>query len=220
MINDTIYLMDDIPSLSKNQYHNIYAVIDRFEVNSDNQTRLFEALEQALNLAQRKVFIMNYQSKNSNDSNKNEKNNKNHQILKLNCNYHLEGINFDIPLRKSRLFFSFNTPLGACQSCKGIGKTAEIDCDMILDYEKPLNKGAILIFKSNNEYNNFASKEQELKAVCNHYQIDMTVPLKKIAPQKLNIILYGSPDQIPLTPPLRFSRFSKNTTTKTPKYFF
>ncbi|AOF54766.1 excinuclease ABC subunit A [Maize bushy stunt phytoplasma] len=219
MINDTIYLMDDIPSLSKNQYHNIYVVIDRFEVNSDNQTRLFEALEQALNLAQGKVFIMNYQSKNSNDSNKNENNNKNHQILKLNCNYHLEGINFDIPLRESRLF-SFNTPLGACQICKGIGKTAEIDCDMILDYEKPLNKGAILIFKSNNEYNNFASKEQELKAVCNHYQIDMTVPLKKIDPQKLNIILYGSPDQIPLTPPLRFSRFSKNTTTKTPKYDF
>uniref|UniRef100_UPI00403FE4FA hypothetical protein n=1 Tax=Areca yellow leaf disease phytoplasma TaxID=927614 RepID=UPI00403FE4FA len=83
----------DIPSLS-NQYHNIYVVIDRFEVNSDNQTRLFEALEQALNLAQGKVFIMNYQSKNSKNSNKNENNNKNHQILKLNCNYHLEGINF------------------------------------------------------------------------------------------------------------------------------
>jgi excinuclease ABC subunit A len=216
MINDIIYLMEDIPSLSKNQYHNIYVVIDRFVINSDNQTRLFEALEQTLNLTQGKVFIMNYKSNDNNKNNKYESINKNHQILKLNCNYNLEGINFDIPLRESRLF-SFNTPLGACQMCKGIGKTAEIDFDMIIDYEKSLNKGAILIFKSNNnEYNNFASKQEELKAACDHYQIDMTIPLKQIDSQKLNIILYGSSDQIPLMPPLSFA---KKTNFKTPKYY-
>uniref|UniRef100_UPI004040399A hypothetical protein n=1 Tax=Areca yellow leaf disease phytoplasma TaxID=927614 RepID=UPI004040399A len=61
--------------------------------------------------------------------------------------------------------------------------------------------------------------KEQIKAVANHYQIDMTVPLKNRS-KKLNIILYGSPDPNSFNASFAFSRFYKNTTTKTPKYDF
>ncbi|MFB0638329.1 excinuclease ABC subunit UvrA [Candidatus Phytoplasma solani] len=185
IVDDVIYLIDDIPVLEQNKNHSIYVVVDRLEVNEVNQTRLFEALEQALQLTQSKVFIMHYDAHSTN---------KKPRFLKLNRNYHLEGTDFDVPVRENRLF-SFNTPVGACPSCKGIGIKAQIDENMVVDFDKSLNEGAILIYKNNGEYNNFSQQQQELKNVCSYYQIDENTPLKQLEPQKLKLILYGTSEK-------------------------
>ncbi|MBP5835936.1 excinuclease ABC subunit UvrA [Candidatus Phytoplasma meliae] len=185
-INEEISLINEAKPLIKNQYHSIEVVVDRILINADNQTRLYEALEQALKLTQGKVFVMPYHKENHKGNNDNKGGKENH-ILKLNSHYHLEGMDYDVPLKEARIF-SFNTPLGACSNCKGIGVKGRINYEKIIDINKSLNDGAILI-------NQEMKQKDKIKQICKHYQIDMNIPLKYLETSKLEILLYGSLEQ-------------------------
>nr|WP_263972013.1 hypothetical protein ['Fragaria x ananassa' phyllody phytoplasma] len=119
--------------------------------------------------------------------NKESKNNNGDHILKLNSHYHLEGMDYDVPLKKASIF-SFNTPLGACNNCKGIGVKGTIDYEKIIDINKSLNDGAILI-------NQEIKLKDKIKQICKYYQIDINTPLKYLKTSKLEILLYGSLEQ-------------------------
>ncbi|WP_349401842.1 excinuclease ABC subunit A [Candidatus Phytoplasma solani] len=181
MINDHIYLIDEIPSLEKNKNHSIYVMVDRLEVNESNQTRLFEAVEQSLQLTKGKVFV----TLESWGLAKTKQ--KNIPFLKLNRNYHLEGVDFDVPVCEARLF-SFNTPLGACPSCKGIGVKTDDD---IFDSYESLNDFILKIFKNISENDDFIYQKQLLINVCRHYQIDMDTPLLQLEDGQKSIIFSG-----------------------------
>ena len=95
--------------------------------------------------------------------------------------------NYSIPELEPRLF-SFNSPYGACEECKGIGTKLKISEDLIMpDKERTLNNGALLpINAENNIYST------ELKTVCEKYDIDMNTPVKNIPREKLDLIFYGN----------------------------
>src|SRR5690606_5524408 len=95
---------------------------------------------------------------------------------------------FSIDELEPRLF-SFNNPFGACPSCDGLGARLEVDLDAVIpDKNLTLNEHAIAPWKpiSSQYYPSL------LKAVCDHYGIDMDTPVKDLPPEDLDIILYGS----------------------------
>lgn len=89
--------------------------------------------------------------------------------------------------------FSFNSPLGACPKCKGLGYVDEIDVDKIIpDRTLSIAKGGILPLgkeKSNLFF-------WQIKAICEKYEVTLKTPIKDIPSDALDEILYGADEQL------------------------
>ena len=181
-VNGNFYNINDEFSLEKNKKDNIDIVIDNLTVSKDERSRIFEDITSSCHLADGKVVI-------SVDD----------EEIIMSEKYACVKCNYSIPELEPRLF-SFNSPYGACEDCKGIGTKLKISEDLIMpDKDRTLNNGALLpINAENNIYST------ELKTVCNHYGIDMDLPVKKIPREKLDIIFYGTKEK------LDFKYVSKN----------
>ena len=101
---------------------------------------------------------------------------------------------FSLPELEPRLF-SFNSPLGACGDCLGIGVKQEVGLDLLIpDETKTLNEGAIRYHKNIAGSENIEWKEFEY--LCEQYNIDMDKPYKDLTPLQKEVILYGSKKEI------------------------
>ena len=169
-------LLEEMIELDKNKKHDFMLIIDRLIVKDGIRSRLYDALELAARLAGGKTRVV------VNDD----------AILYFSQNYACEGSDFTIPDLEPRLF-SFNVPIGACPSCNGLGLKLEVSKDLVVDPTKSLSDGGLIPYK-NNDVENLSS--QELEEVCKYYDIDMGIPVSEIPEEKMNIVLYGSPDKI------------------------
>ena len=185
-VNGSFYNIDEEFALEKNKKDNIDIVIDKLTVSPEERSRIFEDITSSCHLADGKVVIA-----------------VDDEEIVMSEKYACVKCNYSIPELEPRLF-SFNSPYGACEDCKGIGTKLKISEDLIMpDKERSLNKGAILpINAENNIYST------ELRTVCEHYGIDMDIPVKKIPREKLEIIFYGTKEK------LDFKFVSKNGNTR------
>jgi Excinuclease ABC subunit A len=119
-IDGEVYLTEEVPKLDKNKKHTIEVVIDRVVIKEGSRTRVNDSVEQALKLSDGLVVV------NLVDEGK--------DIIyseKFACPIH----NFSIPELSPRLF-SFNSPYGACPTCKGLGVIHKIDENLLIDEER------------------------------------------------------------------------------------
>jgi len=100
------------------------------------------------------------------------------------------GQSFEPP---SEGLFSFSSPIGACEVCKGFGRVLDIDMDRVLpDHRKSLAMGAIEPFTT-------ASRGDERKALrdaCTAVGIDMNTPFEKLSEADRSFILEGNPKRL------------------------
>ena len=86
-------------------------------------------------------------------------------------------------------FFSFNKPAGACPACTGLGTVYTADLPQILDDEKSLTGGAVLLWDPRivDRY------IETLRAAGRHYGFDFdpTVPVRAFSPAQRDLLLYG-----------------------------
>ncbi|NMA50629.1 MAG: excinuclease ABC subunit UvrA [Mollicutes bacterium] len=173
-VNGNYVNINDEIILEKNTKDNIEIVIDRLTVIPEERSRIFEDIEAACNLADGKVLIIIDEKE-----------------LLMSEKYACPLCDFYLPELEPRLF-SFNSPYGACEDCKGIGTKLKISEDLLVpDKERSLSKGAIIAL--GNKGNIYWT---ELKEVCKNYNIDMDIPIKKIPREKLNIIFYGTKEKM------------------------
>src|SRR5690625_837972 len=156
----------------KNKEHSIEVVVDCIIVKEGVAGRLSDSIETALPLGEGKIIV---------DVNGEEE-------LVFSEKHACPICGFSIRELEPRLF-SFNGPYGACSSCDGLGTKTEVDLDAVIpDWDRSLNDHAIIAWKP------ISSKyyPQLLKSVCEHYEIDMDIPVKDIPEEQMNKILYGS----------------------------
>ena len=191
---ETLDLSEEI-NLEKNKKDDIDVIIDRLVIKEDIRSRLFESIETACKLSNGKVIIDVIGDK---------------EILMsehLACPY----CDFSLSELEPRMF-SFNSPFGACDSCKGLGFKLKIDEDLIIpDKSLSLNENAISPLNNMDEYNIY---RKMLEIVCKNYNINMNTPLNKLPRKELDIVLYGSPDVIEFD----FNTRSGNRMHKLEKY--
>ncbi len=172
-VDGEIRMLEDDIELEKNKRHNIDVVVDRIIKKAEARGRIHDSLETALNLAQGMAVVLE----------------GDHEEL-FSSNYACRICGFSVPKLEPRLF-SFNAPLGACDTCKGLGFTEEVDIDLLIpDKNLSINEGAIRFYKNivgteNIEWQTF---ETLLKA----YKIPQDVPVKKLTKKQMEIILHGS----------------------------
>jgi len=164
-------ISEDI-KLEKNKKHSIEVVIDRIVVKSNIEGRLADSLEPGLALGEGRIIVDVIGE----------------EEIVFSENHSCPLCGFSIGEIEPRLF-SFNSPFGACPTCEGLGTKLEVDLELVIpDWDLSLNEHAILPWKpvSSQYY------PQLLKSVCEHYNIDMDIPVKDIPKKQLDIILYGS----------------------------
>lgn len=176
---ETIMLDQEI-SLDKNKKHNIDVVVDRIIKKEGFRSRLSDSIEVALKLTGGEVVISNLTEKTE-------------QLFSENLSCPICG--FSVPKLEPRLF-SFNNPLGACDTCKGLGVINEVDEDlMVPDWSLSINQGGIRYFKTSVGTDRI--EWQRFLALCKYYKIDLDKPLKKFTKKEKEIIFKGSLEPIP-----------------------
>jgi excinuclease ABC subunit A len=93
----------------------------------------------------------------------------------------------------SRSLFSFNSPEGACPSCKGLGVEDHLDPELLIsDENKTLREGA-LVLTTPNGYIIYSQVTMDvLDQVCRSEGFHVDIPWKDLAPEQKHIVLYGS----------------------------
>ncbi len=176
-VDNEIRTLDEEIVLDKNKRHDIDVVVDRIVIKDNIETRLNDSIELALKLADGTCVIKNGAEKEL-----------------LSSNFACPKCGFTVPKLEPRLF-SFNSPLGACDLCKGLGVTTEVDVDYLMpDKSLSINEGGIRYYK--NIVNTSNIEWQNFHALLKHYKISLDKPLNKMTKREMDIILYGSDEPI------------------------
>lgn len=194
-IDGEVRLLEEEINLDKNQRHDIEVVVDRIIKRDGEHSRLADSLETATKLADGEVVVQNL--------------NLNEETL-FSENHACKICGFSVPKLEPRLF-SFNSPLGACPDCNGLGIKNEVDIDLLIpDFELSINQGGIRFFKTSVGTDRI--EWQRFQILCNAYKIDMDKPLKNFTKKEMRIILEGS--DRPISYEIVSSSGNVNRTTK------
>lgn len=175
-VDGQVHLIEEMETLDKNKFHDIAVVIDRLVIKEGIRSRVYDAMEMAAKFGEGKTRII------VND----------HEVIDFSERFFCEGSDFTIPELEPRLF-SFNTPIGACPHCNGLGLKMEVAKELVVNPEKGLLDGGIIPYRHADENN---LNIQEIETVCAHYGIDPYQPIREIPEDKLDIILYGTKEKI------------------------
>jgi excinuclease ABC subunit A len=167
-------IKDLVPKMQVDRYkiHDIELVVDRLPVNDDMRVRLSQSVQKTLQLGKDLLFLLV------------EGNDKVIQFSK-----HLmcidTGISYEEPSPNA---FSFNSPYGACPTCKGLGNVYTIDMDEVLpDKAKSVKDGAIVPLGEERE----ASVFQQVVVFAKKHKINLEKPLKDLPQPQVDLLLYG-----------------------------
>ena len=169
------YEFDELPKLKKTEKHNIDVVIDRLKSRTDQTQRLAESFEAALRLADSKAIALEMDTGLE----------------------HLFSAKFSCPVCSYSLaemeprLFSFNSPVGACPSCDGLGHKEFFDPARIVAFPSlSLASGAVKGWDRRNGY--YFSM---LESLAKHYAFDIESAFEDLPVHVQEVVLCGSGDE-------------------------
>jgi len=178
-VNGELYELDNPPKLELRKKHNIEVVVDRFKVRDDLKLRLAESFETALHLTDGIAVIASVDSA------------ADFEELRFSANFACPECGYSISELEPRLF-SFNSPVGACPECDGIGNMQFFDPRLVVkSSELSLAGGAIRGWDRRNGY-----YFQMLQSLAAHFDFDVEMPFGELEPRIQDVILNGSPQVV------------------------
>ncbi len=180
-IDGQVVEAQDLPALKKTEKHDIDVVIDRLRVRGDAQQRLAESVEAALRVGASagethgRVLALEMDSGTEHAFS-----------AKFSC----PACNYSLPELEPRLF-SFNSPMGACPACDGLGHSEVFDPARVVAFPTlSLASGAIKGWDRRNAYY-FAM----LQSLAAHYGFDVDTPFERLPAQVRAVVLHGSGEE-------------------------
>jgi excinuclease ABC subunit A len=185
-VDGRLYDVSEQIDLDKNKKHTIEVVIDRLIIsgeapnNGDGQqgngdrARIADSIETALKLGAGIVLVSVIDGE------------------ELLFSEHFACVHCGISLGEiAPRTFSFNSPHGACPACTGLGTSLEIDPELVIpNKDLTLSEGAIQPFARMSTTESWYARV--LEAVAKKYGFSMDMPVSKLKPEHLKIILYGT----------------------------
>jgi excinuclease ABC subunit A len=200
-IGGKVFEYDDLPVLKKTEKHDIDVVIDRIKVRREEdltpsanellsaamnptadanlpanlRQRLAESFEAALRLAEGRAIALEMDTGAEHSFN-----------AKFSC----PSCHYSISELEPRLF-SFNSPVGACPACDGLGHQDFFDPTRVVAFPSlSLGSGAIKGWdRRNAHYFNL------LESIAKHYGFDIDTPFEELSPEVQQVLLYGSGEE-------------------------
>ncbi len=184
---------DELPKLKKTEKHDIDVVIDRLKVKPEMKQRLAESFEAALRLAEGRAIAVNMDYESDSILSSKEKAESPKFLEKehwFNAKFACPICGFTIGELEPRLF-SFNSPVGACETCDGLGMMEFFDPSRVVAFPSlSLASGAIKGWDRRNGY--YFSL---LESIAKHYKIDIEKPFEELPENVQHIILHGSGEE-------------------------
>ncbi len=175
-VDGSIYDLTEEIAIDKNKKHSIEVVIDRLVMKPDLARRLTDSVETAANLSGG-LIILNEVAED--------------RDTMFSQNYACEDCGISLPELSPRMF-SFNNPYGACPVCTGLGTQLVADPDLIIpDWDKSILDGAIQSSGWNNLRDDSIAR-MYFEALAKKYHFSLTVPIRELPQEALDVILYGT----------------------------
>jgi excinuclease ABC subunit A len=176
-VDSTVYDLDAVPALGLRIKHTIEVVIDRFRPRDDLKQRLAESFETALRLGEGLAILVDLDDDKAPE-----------QLFS--SRYSCPQCDYSLPELEPRLF-SFNSPVGACPKCDGLGVTQFFDPARVVAHpERSLAAGAIRSWDKRNPY-----YWQMIQSLAKHYGFDPDTPWNKLPKATRDAVLTGSGDE-------------------------
>jgi excinuclease ABC subunit A len=174
-VDGAIVEASDLPALKKTEKHDIDIVIDRLKTRDDARQRLAESFEAALRIADGRAIALEMDS-----------GAEHLYSAKFACPI----CSYSLPELEPRLF-SFNSPVGACPSCDGLGQVIAFDPDRVVAFPTlSLAAGAVKGWDRRNGYT-FSM----LESVAEHYGFDVDSPFESLPEKARDVLLNGSGEE-------------------------
>lgn len=168
--------LDQRLKLAKNKKHDIELVVDRLvipaEPEDDFATRLGDSVETALSWGEGMLIVDVVEGEEI--------------ILSENNACPTCGISFP---EMTPQMFSFNSPLGACPDCNGLGVQQQFDPALFINPNKSINEGAVLPWGELAKKNSWAS--QIAKQIARRFEINLDTPWRELPEKIRHLILFG-----------------------------
>lgn len=176
-VNGALHDIDAVPPLGLRIKHTIEAVVDRFKPKPDIKQRLAESFETALRLGEGLAIVADMDDAKASP-------------MLFSSRYACPVCDYSLPELEPRLF-SFNSPVGACPTCDGLGVTQFFDPQRIVVHpELSLAAGAVRGWDRRNVYY-FGM----VVSLAKHYRFDIDTPWKALPAKVQKAVLYGSGEE-------------------------
>ncbi|HEX2985964.1 MAG TPA: excinuclease ABC subunit UvrA [Caproiciproducens sp.] len=173
-VDGIIYDLSESIQLEKNKKHTIEIVVDRLVIHPSIHSRLADSIETASSLSGGLIVVSVVDG----------------QDITFSQNYACPEHGISVDELTPRMF-SFNNPFGACPKCTGLGIFMKIDPDLIMpDKSLSINKGGLKASGWAMEGSTIAS--MYMTALAKQYHFSLDTPLKKLPPEIIDILLYGT----------------------------
>ena len=177
-VDGVVHDIAEVPSLNLRQKHTIEAVIDRFKPRAENRQRLAESFETALKLGDGMASVLSMDDEKA-------------APLLFSSKFSCPVCDYSLPELEPRLF-SFNSPVGACPACDGLGLAEFFDpARIVVHPELSLAAGAVRGWDRRNAY-----YFQLVASLAKHYGFSPDTPWSELAEAHRNAVLYGSGDEV------------------------
>jgi excinuclease ABC subunit A len=189
--------------LKKTEKHTIEAVVDRLVVREGVRTRLADSVETALRWGGNRIVVLKSgrdaspmrptNAAEASDGRLGDPSRPEWESVRYTTDYGSADSNYSLGELTPK-HFSFNSHLGACPACHGLGTQLVCDAELMSDPEKSLKDGAITPWRRGTKpmlayYRNLQ------KALVKHFGVDEVVPFADLPDNFKQALYYGTGDE-------------------------
>ncbi|MCX8040633.1 MAG: excinuclease ABC subunit UvrA [Planctomycetota bacterium] len=171
--------LEALPKLDKKVKHRIEIVVDRLVIQPTVRARLADSVETALRLGEGALLVADADGAQPEE-------------FFSERNY-CHRCDLSFPDLEPNLF-SFNSPLGACPACNGLGVALSVDLERLIDPRLSIAAGAVRCWGPLDEDDSFAASYR--RSALARLGVPLDVPWQQLAERERNLVLYGSPERL------------------------
>ena len=182
-IDGEIYDLNEEIQIAVNKKHDIEIVVDRLIVREGISKRLAESIETVFQIETGIVIIeTTFEEKVEN--------------LVFSQSFSCPDCSINLDAVEPRLF-SFNSPLGACNLCTGLGVQREFDVDLVIPNKRlSLLQGAVTAPGWNSIPSEGSMSNVLIKTLAKKYNFNPASPFLSLSEDIVNMLLYGGADPV------------------------
>ncbi len=173
--------LDQPITLNKKVKHRIEVVVDRLVIKPDIRARLADSVETALREGDGKMIVADAEAKVADEF-----------LSEHNYCHHCDLSFIDLEPNS----FSFNSPMGACPACNGLGMKSEVDLDKLISPELSIDDGAIACWGALGDEDRTAWHVEYRRNVLEKIKVPLDKPWKKLSEKHRQLVLHGTEERV------------------------
>jgi excinuclease ABC subunit A len=186
-VNGVTYPLDEPPTLSPTVNYTIEAVVDRVVISAQNRSRIAESVELALSLGSGNLNAI--EPRDDVDEMHWVSTRHSQHLACKKCGYSMS------PLTPHS--FSYNSPLGWCPDCEGLGTQSGTSPALLVDSHRSLRDGAIRMWPSLAKPADSEQPVSELagpmlESMCKSMALPMDLPVERLTNGQRRMLFYGT----------------------------